>query len=300
MVSKVRTKVVAERAVPDDLDTSVREAVQRAPGATSSQLTKVLPPSYRTFAKEVRAAAERLADAGELHRHPKGKSLLYFSADPLTALDAAIPARMAGKALDKHELQRLVEEVSPGHDIVLDQWLKHAVAQGLLHEHAAAAKGAKKRFGPEPDVRKLAAPLVAALRKARDKADVKGIPRERLAEILLEELGLSMERAAVRTPSKANNGALANGDARTQFLAALAALNAENPRQALLSVRDLRSRLALGKERFDTLALELMRDGVISLHHHDHPASLSEPERQQLVQDARGTYYVGIAPRSGQ
>lgn len=300
MVSKAKKKAGATRAVPDDLDTSVGEAVQRAPGSTSTQLMKVLPASYRPFAKEVRAAAERLADAGELHRYLKGKTPLYFTADPLAALHAAIPARLAGKALDKEDLKRLAEEVAPGHGVVLDAWLKRAIAERLIYDHAPPAKGAKKRFGPEPDLRKLAAPLLTALRKARDSADANGIPRERLVEILLEELGVSLERVAARAPGKPANGAVPNANTRRQFLAGLAALGAENPRQALLSVSDLRSRLALGKAQFDALALELMRDGSISLHHHDHPASLPEPERQQLVQGAHGTYYVGIAPRSGQ
>jgi hypothetical protein len=210
-----------------------------------------------------------------------------------------ITPRLAGRALDKVDLKRLVEEVAPGHALVLDEWLKRAVAQRLLYEHAPATKGAKKRFGAEPDVRKLTAPLLTALRKVRDGADAQGISRERIAEILLEELGVSLGDATRRTPGKANNDNVPNGNARGQFLTALAELGGQNPRQALLSVRDLRARLGLSKDQFDALALMLMRDGVISLHQHDHPMALSERERQQLVDNARGTYYVGIAPRSG-
>jgi hypothetical protein len=300
MVSKASSKTVAARVIPGDLDSSVAEAVKRAPGSTSTQLVKVLPTSYRTFGKEVRAAADRLAAEGKFHRHLKGKTPLFFPADPLAALDAAIPSKLAGAPLDKDALKRLVEEVTPGHGVVLDDWLKRAVANRQVYEHAPTAKGAKKRFGSEPDLRKLAAPLIKALRKAREGADAQGIPRQRLVQLLLEELGVSLEQAAARSSGDAKNGTVPNGIARTQFIAELTALGAENPRQALLSVRDLRARLALGKEQFDALALALMRDGAVSLHHHDHPASLPEPERRQLVQDGRGTYYVGIAPRSGQ
>lgn len=299
MATRVRTKTVAARALPHDLDASVLEGVRTAPGSTSARLLKELPTSYHAFSKQVRDAAERLSNAGEIHRHLKGKTALYFPAEPLAALDAAIPPRLTGQALDKVALKQLVEEVTAGHAVVLDEWLKRALAQRLLYEHAPATKGAKKRFGAEPDVRKLAAPLLKALRKARDSADTNGISRERLAEILLEELGVSLGSAVQRVSGKANNDA-PNSSARRQFLAVLAELVDQNPRQALLSVRDLRARLSLGKGQFDTLALVLMRDGAISLHQHDHPMSLSERERQQLVDNASGTYYVGIAPRSGQ
>lgn len=299
MATRVRTKTVAAHAVPDDLDSSVREGVRAAPGSSAAQLVKKLPASFSAFSKQVRDAAERLSKAGEIHRHLKGKTALYFPAEPLAALDAAIPPRLAGQALDKAELRQLAEEVTPGHAVVLDEWLKRALAQRLLYEHAPAPGGAKKRFGAEPDVRKLAAPLLKALQKARDSADANGIPRERLAEILLQELGVSLGDAAQGTPGKASHNA-PNGHTRSQFLAALTELVAQNPRQALLSVRDLRARLGLGKDQFDALALVLMRDGAISLHQHDHPMSLPEWERQQLVDNARGTYYVGIAPRSGQ
>jgi hypothetical protein len=55
--------------------------------------------------------------------------------------------------------------------------------------------------------------------------------------------------------------------------------------------------MRLDKEHFDRLALELSREGIVTLHHHDFPASLSPSERTELVQDERGTHYVGIAIR---
>jgi hypothetical protein len=66
----------------------------------------------------------------------------------------------------------------------------------------------------------------------------------------------------------------------------------------LLHVRDLRARTPLDKERFDAAALALSREGLAVLHHHDHPAGLSEEERRSLVADGRGVFYIGIAPGS--
>jgi len=260
---------------------------------------KQLPASYRAFAKEVRAAADTLASTGALYAFRKGSTQLFFLVDPLPVLDAAILPRLIPEPRDKDGLKKLVGEVAPGHAVVLDAWLKRALTRRALHEHAPKAKGAKKRYGTEPDIRKVVAPLITALKKACEKTDSQGISRERLAALLLNELGVSRSAAGLTSARKDGNGAPQNGDGRAAFLAALEALGAENPRQALLSVRDLRSRLSLGKQQFDALALQLMREGSVSLHHHDHPASLPEPERQRLIADTRGTYYVGIAPRRG-
>jgi hypothetical protein len=298
MAAKPRAKKRVEQVLPEDLQESVREAVFRAPGSTVAQIVKALPASYRGFVVAIRAAAETLADTGKLFRHFKTKATpLFFPAEPMATLDAAIQPRLTDRVLDKDELKRLVEEITPGHGVVLDAWLKRALERGALHEHAPKAKtDKKKRYGRDPDLRKLFAPVFTALRKAREGLDERAIPRQRFAKLLLEELEVSLDGGGATSGHDACTGA--NGDARSQFISALAALGAENPRQALLSVRELRSRLGLAKAQFDAVALDLMRDGAISLHHHDHPASLPEVERRQLIQDASGTFYVGIAPRS--
>jgi hypothetical protein len=35
------------------------------------------------------------------------------------------------------------------------------------------------------------------------------------------------------------------------------------------------------------------------LHRHDHPSALSDREREQLIRDDHGGYFIGIAPREG-
>lgn len=76
----------------------------------------------------------------------------------------------------------------------------------------------------------------------------------------------------------------------------------EHPSGALLLVSRVRKRTTLSKERFDMAALRLVQrygepgatDAVI-LHYHDYPASLSQEERDEMVRDKEGTYYIGIA-----
>ena len=84
-----------------------------------------------------------------------------------------------------------------------------------------------------------------------------------------------------------------------QVRKAIQRMTNEKPPGALLSVRELRGRLALDKDTFDEAVLALHAAARIVLHHHDFPASLGETERGKLVRDARGVHYVGLALRRG-
>jgi hypothetical protein len=64
-----------------------------------------------------------------------------------------------------------------------------------------------------------------------------------------------------------------------------------------VGVRDLRRHVSLAKPQFDDLALRLAREGRVSLHRHDFPASLSPQEREELITDGQGNYYIGLALR---
>jgi hypothetical protein len=64
-----------------------------------------------------------------------------------------------------------------------------------------------------------------------------------------------------------------------------------------VSIRELRRSAGLVKSAFDKVILSLALQGKVALHHHDFPSSLSPQEREELVRDEQGTYYVGIVPK---
>lgn len=68
-------------------------------------------------------------------------------------------------------------------------------------------------------------------------------------------------------------------------------------RGALVSCRDLRLAAKLSKRKFDAAVLRLARLQRVSLHRHDHAASLKPEKLAELVTDGNGTYYVGLAIR---
>ena len=66
----------------------------------------------------------------------------------------------------------------------------------------------------------------------------------------------------------------------------------------LISMRDIRDKYPeMSKQQFDKMMLLASRAGKVSLHRHDHASNLSPQERDQLVTDGDGNFYVGAAIR---
>jgi hypothetical protein len=225
-----------------------------------------------------------LAAKGNLFKFGPKRTPVYFAHDPLDRLDS-LAREHVSEPVPKAQLKARLLEHAPGHKPVFEAWLKRALSNRLLFQHGGKPR---ESYGREPDVDAILRPVLTSLRTALSKANELGIPRQRFADALLKELGVSPPPA---------DGTPRTG--RSAFLSALARLASEESGTALLSVRKLRRRLDLSKEAFDALAVSLAREGVVSLHHHDYPSSLSPSERDELVLDTHGTHYVGIAPRGG-
>ena len=59
----------------------------------------------------------------------------------------------------------------------------------------------------------------------------------------------------------------------------------------------IRQALGIEKAVFDAAVVELLRERRVYCAPHDHPHRLPLDEREQLVADARGTYYCSISDR---
>lgn len=82
-----------------------------------------------------------------------------------------------------------------------------------------------------------------------------------------------------------------------ELLSAILSVRPDAHQHVLVSIRDLRRRLALPKEAFDAAVLSLGARGLAVLHLHDHAPALKEAERNDLVADGQGNYYVGLVLR---
>lgn len=59
----------------------------------------------------------------------------------------------------------------------------------------------------------------------------------------------------------------------------------------------LRSQLRMTKSAFDKALWNLIDQGNVYPVHHNHPHSLTQSERNQMITDSHGDYYFAVAAR---
>uniref|UniRef100_A0A7C4QT64 Uncharacterized protein n=1 Tax=Schlesneria paludicola TaxID=360056 RepID=A0A7C4QT64_9PLAN len=147
----------------------------------------------------------------------------------------------------------------------------------------------KERFGgqppsPDPYLAEWRVPLTRLV----DALTAAGVDRQTLGEAfqrLLEQAGLTALPDSRRVrPSP-------------DLVSLMRHIEPAADRGAFVAARDLRRCAAIDKLDFDRAVLELARQGRLMLHRHDFPAGLTAAEREELVTDGSGNYYVGMALR---
>jgi hypothetical protein len=229
--------------------------------------------------------------------HP-GKTAQYCLVEPGSAGREIILKALGDGPLTEKELVHRVRKKLAGYNANnLKQHLSPLFHSGQVIKHpkygkTTAGYGLKP---PKPDL---------YLERARNEIDIvhkllapSGVSLEAIYRALGEHLGLETEpwagewkRQEDTTPSVEAERLILEGIARLQPL---------GQRRALVSIRELRRSLTLTKNDFDRAVFSLAVKSRVALHHHDFPGSLSPAEREEMVRDDRGTYYVGIVPKEG-
>ena len=243
-------------------------------------------------------ALKGLVAEGRLHIWQPGKTAQYCLFDPQSAAQETLLKALADGPLTERNVVDWVKKKLTGYNAKnLEQHLSPLLHSGQVIEHPKYGK-TKARYGlkaPEPDL---------YLERAKSEIETvhrllapSGVSLEAIFRSLAEQLGLETrpstngrEKPEDRTPLAEAERLILEGIARLQPL---------GQRRALVSIRELRRLLTLMKNDFDRAVFSLAVKGRVALHHHDFPSSLTLDEREEMVRDDRGTYYVGIVPREG-
>lgn len=236
---------------------------------------------------------ESFVASGELYAHPAatGKGKPKFS-------------HLSAPELGRQQMLRTLETKGPqpwaALRKVLKSWsddqaqeiVQQLEAERKLWRHPPTGKGkaakellATRPPSPEPYLHDLARELSAVVPKLLTA----GVSKDDLRRALVQ-----LCEASGVTFSRSEGPASATG---VDLLALMKRLEPGAERGALVSARELRQAARLEKALFDRTVLDLARQGRLALHRHDYPTSLSFPERDELVTDGQGAYYVGMALR---
>ena len=158
---------------------------------------------------------------------------------------------------------------------------------------AARERGRKLVEVARARARKL---VEVARARARTLLEVASRPRVR---VVVKEAKPSTKRRTKATPKPKPKVRTMKADQPqplanyNTFLEALRKVTGRS--QGLMSIGDVRKASGLPKAVFDAVALRLAAERAIVLHEHDFPQSLSAAKRADLVEDAKGRVFVGMA-----
>jgi hypothetical protein len=286
-----------------DLSTHWKSTVKESLQTVESPLTpqdlikKVTLPG-KPKAAELVPLLEELIAAGEVFAMPVASA----KAKPLYWGRPAVE-------FARQQLRRNLETKGPQPEATLRKALKvfddaqfqRAIDAGLaekeLFRHPAAGKVKKELLGtrpasPEPYLSDVAAQLA----KIVPQLLAANIARDDLRRHLVQVI----EAAGIPFAATVGSAQIPRTEAPSAGVDLITLIRRLEPgadRGALVGARDLRRAAQLEKTVFDNAVLDLARQGRLSLHRHDYPSSLSQMERDDLITDGNGTFFIGVALR---
>jgi hypothetical protein len=239
-----------------------------------------------------------LVAEGRLHIWQPGKTAQYCLFDPQSAAQETILKALAAGPLTEKELVHWIKKRLAGYNAKnLKQHVSPLLQSRQVFDHPKYG-GTKARYGlkpPEPDL---------YLVKAKTEIETvhrllapSGVSLETVFRALGEHIGL-MTKPSAREKEKPEDR-MSTIETERLILEGITRLQPLGQSRALVSIRELRRLLTLTKNDFDQAVFSLAVRGRVALHQHDFPGSLSPDEREEMVRDDRGTYYVGIVPKEG-
>jgi hypothetical protein len=260
---------------------------------TNSQVATAskIKTNLRLPLEMVETTLNELVNRGRLYLWQPAKTPCFCLTEPLkTAIETILNALATGPLTEK-ELVGWVRKRLPGYQA--KHLKEHLSFSKQVYEYPKYGK-VKPKYGltpPEPGP--YLGKAMQEINTVRRLLSPFHVSTEAIYEALVQELGLKREAEAPLEERPQEE--IPSRDAGPLILKGITRLQPLGQSRALVSIRELRRSLGLAKGVFDKAVLSLALQGKVALHHHDFPSSLSSEERDELVRDEQGTYYVGIA-----
>ena len=273
-------------------------AIQRSEQPqTAKQLAAYLPRSCQAKEKQLTPVLDELVAGGTLHSFslPR-KQTGYWDRDIVEFGRMQIVRMLDEKGpLPKTEIKKAAKGLSDKH---FQQALDGLIASNQLREHPLLPKARSPRFGRKPpppeayleDVGKQLKKIVGQLKAAGVTADTLATA----TRSLLEQVGLPL------APNETSGDQDESGCSSTvDIIALMRNIEPKAEGGALVTFHKLRREACVDKRSFDHAVLDLACQRRLLLFPNNDVMSLTQADRDELVTDGNGTYYVGVAlPRS--
>lgn len=265
---------------------------------TASQASKLLSGPHKLKEAEVIPILDEFVASAKLQAFPpktaKGKPRYWDRGiDELARLTILATVDKKG-ALAKADLRKAVKQVP---EAAFETAFQSLTETRTLFEHPPLGKKKVLSYGrlpPSPDA--YLKDLGAQLTKVVAQLSAARVPEAELRRALVQ----LVEATGVPFGGVAKAEASAKPEQAVDLVSLIKRIEPAAINGALVAARELRRAANLVKSQFDAAVLDLARQGRLMLHRHDFANGLEPAEREELVTDGAGTYYVGVALRREQ
>ncbi|MBA4394293.1 MAG: hypothetical protein C0407_12150 [Desulfobacca sp.] len=219
----------------------------------------------------------------------KGKGAKRFWKEPPSPefISQKIVQSLSDKPLTSLELKKVLSKQLFGlPQKAVDPVIHSLLLRGTIIQHPKIV-GLKAKLGQRPpDPKPYLHKVLKELDQVAKMLAPSQVSREEIHQALLGLIGASGHRVVSLGEPK-------TVDFEEQILSKMIEVEPQAPYGALVSLRNVRRALDLEKGLFDLTIIGLAKKGRIVLHQHSFPRGLAEEERNALVDDQKGHWYVG-------
>lgn len=253
----------------------------------------------------ITAALNSFLESGEIFCHKsKGNYLRYWIHDEKERARQIIRQQLVDKPKAENPLLNEVARVlgTGASKTWLSRVLKEMEGNDELHVYPKLGPVRAKRFALEPVDPKIyltktfLAPI-QSLCKTLAKVDVP-------TNVILAAITVAIQGSLIPTETNgqmpSDHDQIPSEDIADLLLKVMEDIDPSASQGGMISIPELRQESASvisNKECFDAVVLQLATQSAVDIHKHVTPGSLSDDERNTLVTDGQGNYYIGIAKR---
>jgi hypothetical protein len=268
-----------------ELDGLLTRALETAGQARSAgQVWSALPKALRPAKPTVEERLTNMARDGRVHRWPGGRSPQFALRPYSQRVREQVLEALSRAPMSEAQLRKAVGKAGAGE---LKKSLAGLVGEGRIHAWPRRQGSAKYATVAADALEYLREALEQLLRAQQER----GFTREQLLAALARFAGAAVpERRATATVV----------DPTARILQALHELNPQVRQGALVYLPHLRHAVSgeiPDKVTFDRLLLGLFAQGKIQLQSHPVPAQINPQERELMIPDGHGSYYMATGLR---
>ena len=293
----------------------VKKIIDRsASPLTADEIHQDIPGLYQLKKPDLARLLKKEAGAGGLHRWsagPGSRKERFWRQDESAYFQNRILSALSRQMLSKADLlENVKKDAVPCSKTQLNKIVNTTLAalikEKTLFEIPAWGSYKKSRFAARPPDLKV---YLDKTRKEFDRACQKlkkaGIGTE-LVFAAFEKM-LSLSRTASPIPKDGNREISQpsrqdpdlSETVLNRIVETMLRIVPSAAKQAPVWIPDLRNALDLPKNTFDSAILTLAKQGKIFLNRHAHPAQMTDAEKETMIADTQGNYYVVAVLREG-